>query len=119
VDPDLDTVLERECRLLTPSVRSSPAAVSALLHPEFHEFGASGRHWTRQAIIDALATEPPGGQAPEATDMTAVRLADTIIQVTYVTTHPDHVARRSTLWRKEADAGWLAYFHQGTVVSGR
>ena len=112
-------MLDRERRLLTPSVRNSATAVSALLHPDFHEIGASGRHWTRQAIIDALATEPSGGPAPAATDMTAVRLADTIIQVTYVTTQPDRVARRSTLWRKEADGTWLACFHQGTVVTGR
>jgi hypothetical protein len=119
VDPDLDLVLERERLLLTPSVRTSAAAVSALLHPDFHEFGASGRHWTRQAIIEALQTEPPGAPPPVVTDLAAVRLADTIVQVTYVTNQPDRVARRSTLWRKEADGTWLACFHQGTIVSGR
>jgi len=118
VDQDLDAVLELERRLLTPSVRRSASAVSALLHPDFHEFGASGRHWSRQGIIAALASEPPDSTAPTVTDMTAVRLADSLIQVTYKTERPNRVAWRSSLWRKETDGTWLAYFHQATVVSG-
>jgi hypothetical protein len=45
-DPDLDEVLDRERSLLTRPVRSDPDAVRRLLHPEFREFGASGRVWT-------------------------------------------------------------------------
>jgi hypothetical protein len=119
VDPELDVVLERERRLLTPSVRRSAPAVSALLHPDFHEFGASGRHWTRQAIIAALESESPEATAPAVTGMRAVRLADSVIQVTYVTESPDRVARRSSLWRKEADGTWLLYFHQATIAGGQ
>ncbi len=115
-DPDLAAALDGERRLLTPAVRRSAPAVDALLHPDFHEFGASGRHWTRQAIIGALEAEPPDSTAPTVTDLAAVRLADSIIQVTYVTTRPHRRAWRSSLWRKGGDGTWLLFFHQATVV---
>lgn len=118
VDQDLAAAIEGERRLLTPSVRRSAVAVSALLHPDFHEFGASGRRWTREAIIAALESEPPEATAPEVADLRAVRLAESVIQVTYVTRRPERAALRSSLWRKDADGTWLMCFHQGTVVTG-
>jgi hypothetical protein len=54
-DPAVEAAVQGELRLLDPEVRASPELVGALLHPEFHEFGASGRHWDRASIIAALA----------------------------------------------------------------
>jgi len=45
-DESVATAMALERRLLQPVVRSSPAALDALLDPEFHEIGASGRLWT-------------------------------------------------------------------------
>ncbi|MFJ8464488.1 DUF4440 domain-containing protein [Streptomyces swartbergensis] len=53
--PAVEAAIEGEPALLDPDVRRSPERVGALLHPGFHEFGASGRHWSRCAVIAALA----------------------------------------------------------------
>lgn len=42
-----DELLELEQLLLDPSVRGSPQAVIPLLHPDFVEFGSSGRVYTK------------------------------------------------------------------------
>ncbi|HEU4539675.1 MAG TPA: nuclear transport factor 2 family protein [Jiangellaceae bacterium] len=46
-DESVATAIALERRLLQPTVRASPAALDALLDPEFQEIGASGRLWTR------------------------------------------------------------------------
>jgi hypothetical protein len=62
VTPDDEAVAEviaLERALLTREVRSSAAALDALLDPEFTETGASGRRWTRAEILAEL----PAGEA--------------------------------------------------------
>jgi hypothetical protein len=53
-DEDIRAAVTGELRLLEPDVRGSAAEVETLLHPEFFEFGASGRHWDRASIVAAL-----------------------------------------------------------------
>jgi hypothetical protein len=43
-------VIEREVALLDPAVRRDPRRVRALLHPDFTEYGTSGRIWDRDSI---------------------------------------------------------------------
>jgi hypothetical protein len=106
--------VEAELTLLDPKVRSSPALISELLHPEFVEFGASGRRWDRTSILSAMAPGSGGPAAPiTASDVTAVLLAPDIVHLTYVSDNSGRRAHRSSLWRWTA-AGWLLYFHQGT-----
>lgn len=50
----VEAAIEGELRLLDPEIRRSPELVGTLLHPEFHEFGASGRIWDRASISAAL-----------------------------------------------------------------
>ena len=38
----------------TPSVRADAAAWPSLLHPDFEEIGASGRLWTRDAVLVSM-----------------------------------------------------------------
>lgn len=112
-DPDLRDVIEREQLLLDPAVRRSRTAAAQLLDPEFYEFGASGRVWDRRAILDMMATE----DAPELVteNVTATRLADQVILLTYRTRSPGRTALRSSLWRRGEGGPWRIYFHQGTV----
>ncbi|MEU3948690.1 nuclear transport factor 2 family protein [Streptomyces sp. NPDC029526] len=114
-DTAVDAAIEGELRLLDPEVRSSPERVDALLHPEFFEFGASGRVWDRAAIIDALTEEGDSG-APAATvsAMKAVEIAPGTVHLTFDTDHNGRRAHRSSLWRR-TDQGWRLYFHQGTL----
>jgi hypothetical protein len=92
--------------------------VESLLHPDFSEFGASGRRWGRAETIAALAAEQPGGEEPSitATEIAGTRLADDVIHLTYVSQRGRRRAHRSSIWLRTQD-GWRVYFHQGTLTS--
>jgi hypothetical protein len=131
-DQEVQAVIELELRLLQPQVRAEPGEVEMLLHPDFSEFGASGRHWGRSEVIAALAAEEPAAEEPAAeepaaeepaaeepaaTDMAGTRLADGVIHLTYVSQRAGRRALRSSIWLR-TPAGWRVYFHQGTLVRG-
>ena len=119
-DPAVEAAIEGELRLLEPEVRGSRELTGALLHPGFHEFGASGRHWDRASIIEALAaeTEPatePGTRPFAVSHMKGVRLAPDLVHLTFDTESNGRRAHRSSLWRRNTEGGgWLLYFHQAT-----
>ncbi|HEX4226449.1 MAG TPA: nuclear transport factor 2 family protein [Pseudonocardiaceae bacterium] len=117
MDEDVAWVISAELRLLTPEVRRSAAEVERLLHPDFVEFGASGRRWDRAEMIAAIGEELTDGEVPAVSAVNGVRLADAVVLVTYVTERPDRRARRSSLWRRVNDGTWRLYFHQGTVLT--
>ncbi|HEX6445549.1 MAG TPA: nuclear transport factor 2 family protein [Streptosporangiales bacterium] len=116
-DDDLAEVVAAERALLDPQVRRDRARVDALLHPDFVEFGSSGRRWDREGILAMLAAEPPAdGPVAEVDRIDAVRLADDAVHLTYTACRADGtLRRRSALWRR-VDGRWLLYFHQGTPV---
>lgn len=113
-DAAVEAAVEGELRLLDPEVCRSPHLVEALLHPEFDEFGASGRRWDRASVVAAL-TAPAGPMArpTTASRIRGVRLAPGLVHLTYDTEHDGRRAHRSSLWRLTED-GWQLYFHQGT-----
>ncbi|MET0741190.1 MAG: DUF4440 domain-containing protein [Candidatus Nanopelagicales bacterium] len=119
---DIDDVVACERLLLEPNIRARPDAVLARLHPEFVEFGASGRTWDGPAVADALAVEAmdaaDSGCAPrlEARDLTPVRLADGVVLLTYTVDAVDRRSLRSSVWVRDPARGWLLRFHQGTPV---
>jgi len=116
-DSDLRSVIDGELRLLQPDVRRSRADVGALLDPEFAEFGASGRRWSRAEILASLAGEDRE-EAVAVHDLRAVRIAEGVVLVTYLSDDGEQRCNRSSLWRRTA-AGWRVYFHQGTPVLGQ
>ena len=107
-------VLELELRLLDPRVRRSTAQVDALLDAEFVEFGASGRRWERQEMLDAISTE--NALEIGASELHGVRLAEDVVLVTYVSGQGSRHARRSSIWRRTGTT-WRIYFHQGTLIT--
>jgi hypothetical protein len=116
-DEDLHGVIEGELRLLQPLVRRARAEVDALLDPEFAEFGASGRRWSRPEILASLASE--GREvAIAAQDLSASRIAEGVVLVTYVSDDGERRCNRSSLWRR-TPTGWRMYFHQGTPIPGQ
>jgi hypothetical protein len=116
-DPELQLVIDSELELLRPHVRRCAGQLDALLHPGFFEFGASGRRWNRDETIEALtAGQEAGRDAPAAaSELAAIRLADDVILLTYISRQGQRRALRSSLWRR-TDAGWRIYFHQGTLL---
>ena len=106
--------------LLDPAVRSDSKRVAALLAEEFQEFGSSGTVWSRQAIIESLATEEYRTITLE--DFKCDWIADNVALVTYRSVRTDlqsslkSKALRSSLWIEESGA-WKMRFHQGTRTS--
>jgi hypothetical protein len=117
-DQDVQTVIDLELRLLKHEIRAEPGEVDRLLHPDFSEFGASGRRWGRTAMIATLAAEQPAGEEPvvTATELVGARLADDVIHLTYISQRGGRRALRSSIWRR-TPTGWRVYFHQGTLIS--
>ena len=101
--------LERE--LLRPETRADLGRTGVLLHPDFTEIGSSGRMWTRDAMMMALA-DNPGGPA-ELELLGADRLGEKTMLLTYRSRTREGSALRSSLWVLDG-AQWRLRFHQGT-----
>jgi hypothetical protein len=106
-----------EQQLLEPSTRRDPVALTSLLAEDFREFGSSGRIYTRQQIIDALAVESP--HTITLSDPFCQQLAEDIALLTYRSTRTLALdasnALRSSLWIYR-DNRWQMLFHQGTPI---
>lgn len=113
---DVQQVVERELALLAHEVRKSRAWVDELLDPWFQEIGASGRHWTRAEMIDALTA---GDEGPEeripVVDITGTSIASDVVLLTYVSDPQRRAARRSSIWRRTSGQ-WRLLHHQGTLL---
>jgi hypothetical protein len=109
--------VEGELALLDPRVRGSRQRVDALLHPDFREFGASGRIWDRASIMAMLDADGPDAPPIVASGVKGVRLAPDLVHLTFDTDAGGRRAHRSSLWRR-TDRGWRLYFHQGTLYEG-
>ncbi|WP_089403139.1 DUF4440 domain-containing protein [Geodermatophilus saharensis] len=110
-DDEAAAVVELERLLLRPDVRADRRRVDGLLHPDFQEFGASGRVWDRETIVDALAADPTTPGAAEA--FAPVRLAEDVVLLTYRVSG-GRGSLRSSVWVRAPAAGWRLRFHQGT-----
>lgn len=113
---DEEQVIALERSLLTDEVRADRAAVAALLHPDWQEVGRSGRLWTRDDMLDAIAPGPQVGL-----DVVSVGRVDrdTVLLV-WRAVADGRSTLRSSLWVRPADragAPWQQRFHQGTDES--
>ena len=113
---ELQEVLELERQLLDPAVRKDHVALERLLHSDFVEFGASGRVWDKEEVMRALGEEEPGPR-PEVSNLSAARLADDVILVTYEAPTAKRSTLRSSVW-VHAHGRWRVRFHQGTPLTG-
>jgi hypothetical protein len=110
----------REESLLDPTVRRNRAQATALLTEDFQEFGSSGRVWTREQILDLLASER--FQPLSIEDFACHRIADGVALVCYRAvridprTHERATTLRSSLWVNQSGE-WRMRFHQGTPSS--
>jgi hypothetical protein len=115
-DPDLTAAVEGELSLLTPGVRGNAADTKALLHPAYTEFGQSGKAWDRDSVTAMMAATD--AQAIKANDLTATRLGDGVILVTYISERASGArACRTSVWVREHNT-WMLRHHQGTPIPG-
>lgn len=94
---ELDEIRRAEIELLTSAVRRDPARLAELLHPGFVEVGRSGRLWSRDETIAALAHEP-GRKTPATSEWALHSVAPGLTLVTYVVSRPEGDSRHSSLW---------------------
>ncbi|MFJ3235441.1 DUF4440 domain-containing protein [Streptomyces sp. NPDC086787] len=122
---DIRQAIANELLLMDPRFRASQERVEQLLDPEFTEVGRSGRLWTRESMLAAMAADsesgPPDAPRPEPSLMSGTLLAPGLVHLTYETVLDGRRTRRSSVWREgahgEAGApGWRLYYHQGTPV---
>lgn len=112
----LSDLVDQEHLLLDPAVRADPARVEALLHEDFEEVGASGRHWHRDAIVDWLRHDP--GVGSETSQVDAHFIGHDTVLITYAARWLDDthgISRRSSLWVYSGGV-WKMRYHQGTPV---
>jgi hypothetical protein len=112
VDVDVATVVQCELALLLPEVRRDPQRMRALLHPDFVEYGSSGRVWDR-GTIGSVSADP---EQITAADLIARRIGPDAVLLTYRSTRAGRNALRSSTWIRDETGTWLLLFHQGTPV---
>jgi hypothetical protein len=70
--------------------------------------------WDRDSIVAMMTDDPAVSGA--ASDFQPVQLADDVVLLTY-RVHSEVETLRSSVWIRDATAGWQVRFHQGTRVS--
>lgn len=103
-----------ELALLDGTVRRDPVRVRELLHDDFIEIGRSGRRWTRDETVAALASENEH-LTPQTDEWSFIEVAPSLILVTYRITGTAGSSRHSSLWDVSGPSPVIRY-HQGTVV---
>lgn len=91
---------------------------------DYWEVGASGRVYDRdtvkQEILRRLAESAVDDMLVEnwrTVDHQLRELGQNTYLLTYVLHGQSRVTRRATIWCHDADRGWHALYHQGTVVA--
>jgi hypothetical protein len=120
--PELEGVLaelaRREPIFHRPEFGTTRADFERMTAEDYWETGASGRRYSRQAVLDGLEERfsIPHEDVWEAMDFHCRGLGEDTYLLTY-TLLQDHarLTRRATIWRNTAD-GWKIVYHQGTIV---
>ena len=112
---DFAAVRAAEEELPTSTTRRNQGRLCELLHPRFVEIGRSGRRWTRDEIVAALADEDD--RATTRTDeWKSVALGPDLTLVTYIIRNADGDSRHSSIWARE-EGRLQMRFHQGTHIT--
>ena len=117
----LDELSALETELHSLDTRLDVSRMEELLHPQFEEFGRSGRKYCRD---EALSEFTSGTDCPRvvATGFEVAELGDGVALLTYKSAHRTESGKihrctlRSSLWLR-TDEGWRLRFHQGTPIN--
>ena len=110
---DEERVIALERDLLRDDVRADPAAVAALLHPQWREVGRSGRLWDREEILARIA---PLTESITLDVISVSRIADDVVLLVWRASTDQRITVRSSVWVRDG-ADWRQRFHQGTDES--
>lgn len=113
------TTLETELHSL--DTRRDVSRMDELLHPEFEEFGRSGRKYSREEALSEFGAETNYPRVV-ATDFELAELGKGVALLTYKSAHRTESGEihqctlRSSLWLR-TNEGWRMRFHQGTPIN--
>jgi hypothetical protein len=117
----LEELRSLETELHTIEARCDRERMESLLHPDFVEFGRSGRPYTRADILNEFGPESVMG-AIRSENFDLAVLAEDVALLTYVSAHKDAEGKqsrhtlRSSVWVR-TEIGWRLRFHQGTPAA--
>ena len=101
-----------------PEFGTSRADFERMTVEDYWETGASGRRYSRRAVLDGLEERfsVPHDDVRETRDFYCRRLAEDTYLLTYTLLQDKRrLTRRATIWQRTAD-GWKIVYHQGTIV---
>ena len=107
---DAEQVIALERSLLTDEVLGDPAAVAALLHPQWSEVGRSGRLWTREELLDEIG---PLEEEASLDVISCMPVAPDTMLLLWRSVTDSGSTLRSSLWVRER-GHWQQLYHQGT-----
>nr|WP_112488240.1 DUF4440 domain-containing protein [Thiomonas sp. X19] len=115
--PILEELIARESLFYRIEQASTRADFEAMLDAGFWEIGASGRCYSRAAVLDVLDQRCVNSQEDvwEARDFQCREIAQGSYLLTYTLVQGPRITCRSTIWRQTGES-WRAFFHQGTIV---
>jgi hypothetical protein len=120
--PELQAVLaelsSREPIFHRPEFGTTRADFERMTAEDYWETGASGRRYSRQAVLDMLPERFSVRHEDvwETRDFHCRRLsADTYLLTYTLLQDKQRLTRRATIWRSTA-GGWKIVYHQGTIV---
>jgi hypothetical protein len=121
----LEDIRALEEALHRPDIRRSRQALEAHLADGFTEFGASGRAYRRDVMIELLLRKEDstdGGELHSA-DYALTPISSDAVLLTYRTwrRQPDGAERhvlRSSIWKHDGQR-WQMLFHQGTPIEAQ
>ena len=110
---EAEQVIALERSLLTDEVRSDPAAVAALLHPQWSEVGRSGRLWSREEMLDEIG---PLAEEASLDVLSCMPVGPDAMLLTWRSVADSGSTLRSSLWVRDK-GHWQQLYHQGTPES--
>lgn len=117
----LEELRSLETELHTNETRRNRQRMEMLLHPEFVEFGRSGRRYSRADIPEEFGSRSVL-TVIHSENFSLVALAEGVALLTYLSAHVDaggeqhRCTLRSSVWVC-TDVGWQMRFHQGTPTA--
>lgn len=120
-DPALTEILEelkrREPIFHRPELGTSRKDFEQMIVADFWETGASGRRYSRTAVLDVLEERysKPYHDQWTTQEFHCRQLAENVYLLTYTLFQGERKTRRATVWERTPE-GWKIVYHQGTIV---
>jgi hypothetical protein len=114
----LGMLRDLESQIYDPEIRRDRAKLDALAHPDFFEFGSSGKSYSRSDILELLPLDTANNLV-WAQDWAVQPLGTDFALLTYKSAHKrsdgalERHTLRSSIWALTPQ-GWQILFHQGT-----